>query len=95
METAAIHSFAAPTRMDARRSVVDSRYVHYRCSVNTAEGKATKLGLASLVTVKSVNFIAVVLTVHGLKRNFPKSECETDADVFNPFPSYVEPRPTV
>jgi len=54
METAAIHLFAAPARRDARRSVVDSRYVHYRYSVNTAEGMATKLGLASLVTIKSV-----------------------------------------
>ena len=30
-----------------------------------------------------MNFIVVVLTVHGLKRNVRKSECEIDVDIFN------------
>jgi len=54
METVTIFLIAAPPRRDVRRPLVDSRCVHYRCSVNTAEGNVTKLGLASSVTAISV-----------------------------------------
>jgi len=79
METVAIPLFAAPTRRDARRSVVDSRCIHYSCSVDAAKTGTRFSG----DNHKSVDFFVAVLTVHGLKRDVHKSKCEIDASVFD------------